>query len=371
MSTTDTPTVRNCGAMEVHRRLLTESELYRSARANLETATIALEALHQPLTGTLRIPVVVHVVYNTEEQNISDEQIATQIEVLNRDFRATNPDIATVPAPFTGAVADAEIEFALTTTDPDGNPSNGITRTRTRVADFGTNDAVKSSARGGTDAWPADRYLNIWVAKLGGGLLGYAQFPGGAAETDGVVVTYSAFGTIGTAADPFDLGRTLTHEIGHWLNLFHIWGDDGTGCGGTDEVDDTPNQAGGNTGKPAFPHVTCNNAPHGDMFMNYMDYVDDDVMVMFTKGQVDRMRSCLEIARRSIWQPARTNGQAPAIHTNGQSATHTNGHVPAVVSSGTRIDVILQGDDGVTYHKWFNGGSWEPSQTGWQSIGRP
>ena len=139
----------------------------------------------------------------------------------------------------------------------------------------------------------------------------------------------SAFGTTGTATDPFDLGRTLTHEIGHWLNLFHIWGDDGSGCGGTDEVDDTPNQAGGNTGKPVFPHVTCNNAPHGDMFVNYMDYVDDDVMVMFSKGQVDRMRSCLALARSAIGQPVAANGHVPA---------RTNGHQPAVVSSGTRIE---------------------------------
>jgi hypothetical protein len=357
------PTTRNCGAMEVHRRLLTESESYRTARAELETATIELEALGQVLTGTVHIPVVVHVVYNTAEQNISDEQVRSQIEVLNRDFRADNGDLGTVPEPFTGAVDDADIEFALATTDPDGAATDGITRTQTSRTGFDTDDAVKSAAHGGADAWPADRYLNIWVARLTGGLLGYAQFPGGAAATDGVVITYTAFGTTGTATEPFHLGRTATHEIGHWLNLFHIWGDDGSGCGGSDEVDDTPNQAGPNTGKPAFPHVTCNNAPNGDMFMNYMDYVDDDAMVMFSKGQVSRMRACLDVSRRALWQPARTNGHAP-VHTNGH-------HQPSVVSSGTRIDVILQGDDGVTYHKWFDGQSWEPSQTGWQSIGRP
>ncbi|AQA03077.1 zinc metalloprotease [Mycobacterium sp. MS1601] len=365
MAINDAPTTRNCGAMEVHRRLLTESESYRTARAELENATIQLEAMGQRLTGTVTIPVVVHVVFNRAEQNISDEQIHTQIEVLNQDFRAANADITDVPAPFAAAVADAGIEFALATVDPEGHPTDGITRTRTRVASFGTDDAVKATATGGIDAWPADRYLNIWVAKLGGGLLGYAQFPGGSPATDGVVVTYTAFGTVGTATDPFDLGRTLTHEIGHWLNLFHIWGDDGSGCGGTDEVDDTPNQAGGNTGKPVFPHVTCNNGPHGDMFVNYMDYVDDDVMVMFTHGQVDRMRACLDVARRSVWQPARF------AEGNGHVPVHTNGHEPSVVSSGSRIDVILQGADGVTYHKWFDGTAWEPSQTGWESIGHP
>ena len=362
MATNDAPTTRNCGAMEIHRRLLTESESYRTSRAQLENATIALEALGRVLTGPVRIPVVVHVVYKTAEQNISDEQIHSQIEVLNRDFRATNLDVSTVPPAFADLVADAEIEFALATVDPEGNPTDGITRTPTGAAGFGTDDAVKSSARGGTDAWPADRYLNIWVAKLTGGLLGYAQFPGGPADTDGVVITYTGFGTTGTATAPFHLGRTTTHEIGHWLNLFHIWGDDGSGCGGSDEIDDTPNQAGPNTGKPRFPRVTCNNAPNGDLFMDYMDYVDDDVMVMFTAGQVDRMRACLDVARRSVWQPAVPNGHV---------AVRTNGHEPAVVASGSRIDVVLLGDDGQTYHKWFDGSAWEPSQTGWQSIGRP
>ena len=118
------------------------------------------------------------------------------------------------------------------------------------------------------------------------------------------MITYTAFGTTGTATAPFHLGRTATHEIGHYLNLFHIWGDDGTGCGGTDEVDDTPNQAGPNTGKPAWPHVTCRNGPHGDLFMDYMDYVDDDMMVMFTPGQVARMWACLQLERKALWTAA-------------------------------------------------------------------
>ena len=112
---------------------------------------------------------------------------------------------------------------------------------------------VKSAATGGANPWPADRYLNMWVCQLSGGLLGYAQFPGGPPETDGVVIRHSAFGTTGTAAPPFDSGRTTTHEIGHYLNLFHIWGDDGTGCNGTDEVADTPNQGGPTQAAPPSP----------------------------------------------------------------------------------------------------------------------
>jgi Pregnancy-associated plasma protein-A len=113
------------------------------------------------------------------------------------------------------------------------------------------------------------------------------------------VILQSAFGNTGTAAAPFNLGRTATHEIGHWLNLRHIWGDDGTGCTGDDFVADTPNAGGPNYGTPAFPHISCSNGPNGDMFMNYMDYVDDAAMFMFTQGQVDRMQAALDGPRSS------------------------------------------------------------------------
>jgi hypothetical protein len=296
------PTRRSCAVMDVHRRLLTESESYRVARTQIENLTIELEKLEVD-RGVAQIPVVVHVVARTPGEDITAEQVHSQLDVLNRDFRAANPDAADVPAPFEGLVTDPQIEFHLATTDPAGNPTDGITRTSTTVNGFGADDAVKFTARGGQDAWPADRYLNIWVCQLGGGLLGYAQFPGGPPETDGVVILHSAFGTTGTARGPFDLGRTATHEIGHYLNLFHIWGDDGTGCRGSDEVDDTPNAGGPNYGRPAFPHVTCSNGPHGDLFMDYMDYVDDKAMFMFTKGQATRMNATLNGPRRHLFEP--------------------------------------------------------------------
>ncbi len=170
---------------------------------------------------------------------------------------------------------------------------------QTDRASFGPRDGVKQASKGGSTAWPPDAYLNIWVCTLGGGLLGYAQFPGGPKATDGVVVLNSAFGTEGIAAAPFDKGRTLTHEIGHWLNLRHIWGDT-LDCSGGDRVPDTPNCEGPNIGKPTFPVITCSNAPHGDMFMNYMDYVDDAAMFMFTAGQVSRMSACLAGPRKSF-----------------------------------------------------------------------
>src|SRR5262249_7931658 len=156
------------------------------------------------------------------------------------------------------------VQFELATTDPQGNPTTGIVRKQTTKDSFSDDDGVKASSSGGADPWPSTTYLNLWVCQLGNNLLGYAQFPGGPAATDGVVILHSAFGNTGTAAAPFNLGRSATHEIGHWLNLRHIWGDDGTGCMGSDFVSDTPNQAGPNFGKPTFPSVTCGNGPNGD-----------------------------------------------------------------------------------------------------------
>ncbi len=298
----DLPTVRSCATSEVHERLLRTVEGYADARTNIEGQ--AWRAAMRPGTvgrsGCTLIPVVVHVVHRTNAEDISLAQIQSQIDILNDDYRGQNADVSTVPSAFSGLVGDARIQFELASTDPDGNPTDGITRTRTNVNGFSSNDDVKRAADGGADAWPADRYLNLWVCRLAGGLLGYAQFPGGPAATDGVVVTHTGFGNTGTAAAPFDQGRTTTHEIGHWLNLRHIWGDDGTGCSGDDFVADTPNQAGFNTGVPTFPSISCSNGPNGDMFMNYMDYVDDAAMVMFSKGQVDRMQAALDGPRSSI-----------------------------------------------------------------------
>jgi hypothetical protein len=219
--------------------------------------------------------------------------------VLNKDYRATNSDKSKVPSVWTGLVSDVRVQFALATKDPQGKATTGITRTKTTRTSFGTGDTVKSKSTGGENAWPSKKYLNIWVCTLSGGLLGYAQFPGGPSKTDGIVILNTAFGTKGTAKAPFNLGRSATHEIGHWLNLRHIWGDT-EDCSGSDFVSDTPNAQGPNYGKPKFPHVSCSNGPNGDMFMNYMDYVDDDSMVMFTSQQVVRMQATLDGPRNSI-----------------------------------------------------------------------
>jgi hypothetical protein len=281
---------RTCATMDEHRRLAHLYPEYRRRRRQIELETrefIARYAQEGLRTGVVRIPVVVHVVWKTAAQNVSDAQIQSQIDVLNADYRGTNADAADVPSYFAGVAADTRIEFALAVRDPNCGATNGITRTNTATTGFtiSTRNNVKSAATGGADPWPSDRYLNLWVAHFTDTLLGFATFPGGPAALDGVVIDTEAVGTIGTAAAPFDLGRTATHEIGHWLNLIHIWGDDtalADQCSGSDECADTPNQADETYGNPSGIRISCSNGPNGDMYMDYMDYTDDAGMHMFT-----------------------------------------------------------------------------------------
>ena len=294
------PPRRTCGTMQVHLRLLEMHPEFRLRQAEIEQATRRRLAMRQDARkGIVTIPVVVHVVYNTAAENISDAQVLSQIHGLNRNYRRRNFDWVKTPTVWRGLASDARVRFELASKDPQGSSTNGITRTQTTQTSFADDDTVKFTAKGGIDAWPSDRYLNLWVCALGGGLLGYAQFPGGPAATDGVVILNTGFGKHGSAVAPFDLARTAVHEVGHWLNLHHIWGDT-SDCSGTDNVADTPNAQHPNYGKPAFPHISCGNGPNGDMFMNFMDYVDDDTMVMFTSGQVERMRATLDGPRASI-----------------------------------------------------------------------
>ncbi|MFN8285554.1 MAG: T9SS type A sorting domain-containing protein [Chitinophagales bacterium] len=278
-----------CGSMDVLNQQMADPK-FAAARQQIEQQTAAFLANPANLgnRAVITIPVVVHVVYNTAPENISDAQIQSQIDRLNLDYRKLNTDNSSVPSVWQSLAADYQIEFCLASRDPNGNSTTGIRRVSTSTTSFSTNDNVKYTASGGDDAWPASSYLNLWVCDISGGILGYAQFPGGAAATDGVVIDYLYFGTIGTATAPYDLGRTATHEIGHWLNLYHIWGDDGTACTGSDNVNDTPNQADENYGCPSFPNISCSNGPNGDMWMNYMDYTDDACMYMFTNGQYAR-----------------------------------------------------------------------------------
>ncbi len=273
---------RNCGSHEHLLEQMEENPQLKINQKKINEFTKNYMNSSERLNGQIiTIPTVVHIVYKTNVQNISDAQVASQIDVLNEDFRRTNSDADN----YWPSGADTEIEFCLATIDPDGNPTNGIQRRKTNKPSFGTNDNMKFNNKGGLDAWSTGDYLNIWVCNISGGILGYAQFPGGNAATDGVVIDYQYYGTIGTATAPFDLGRTGTHEVGHWLNLRHIWGDGG--CNLDDFVSDTPVSDAPNYGC-ALGHISCSTE---DMVQNYMDYSDDACMNLFTSGQSGRMNA--------------------------------------------------------------------------------
>jgi hypothetical protein len=238
--------------------------------------------------SVITIPVVVHIVYNSAAENISDAQVGSQLAVLNRDYRKLNADTTGIPGCYRSRAADCGFRFALANVDVNGVATSGILRKHTTIQAFGVNDDMKYATKGGDDAWDRDSYLNIWVVNLTNGILGYSSVVGGPKDTDGVTILYTAFGTTGTAAAPFNLGRTATHEIGHWLNMIHTWGD--ADCG-TDDVDDTPQQEAATRGNPSGIVVSCGNAPFGNMYMDYMDFTDDIGMHMFTNGQRDRMRT--------------------------------------------------------------------------------
>ncbi len=259
--------------------------------------------------STITVPIVVHVLHRGEAigagRNISDLQIQSQIDVLNQDFRRLNSDRINTPSAFQSVAGDANFEFKLACIDPNGNPTNGITRTLSSKDYFYPENngitidevatGIKFTSTGGKDAWPTNKYLNIWICNLDL-LYGYAQRPDKyltQPNTDGVVVNYTSFGTLGNIS-PDIHGRVCTHEIGHWLGVLHMWGD--SECG-DDFVDDTPPQETAHGGCPFFPSFnfcsanTPSNSVNGYMFMNFMDNTNDACKNLFTKGQILRMRA--------------------------------------------------------------------------------
>ena len=253
----------------------------------------------------ITIPVVVHVVYRTAVENISNAQAISQVQVLNDDFAKLNADAIKVTQPtFSTVASGAQIRFCLAQRDPLGNPTTGVARYTTTVTSFNTNDNVKNAATGGATAWDVTKYVNIWVCNLGTSLLGYGEFPTGTlSNTWGLVLNYRYTGSGGSAQAPFNLGRTGTHEFGHCFNLFHIWGDDNGACTGSDQCADTPNQA--NSSGGSFPQGSiqtdaCSPSSPGYMWMNYMDYTDDNAMYMFTAQQVARMEAVVNNAPWNI-----------------------------------------------------------------------
>jgi hypothetical protein len=279
---------RGCATNEVHSRDLQEIPGLAKKMSDIEAFTkkaMADPSTYRLINGVLEIPVHINLLYRTSAENISIAQLQTQIDVLNKDFAATNSDYNQIPSLFSPVAAgDIKIKFVWTSTN--------LTRKSTTKTSWGTRNAMKSTKSGGLNPVSPTTTLNIWVCTIGGGILGYAQFPGGSSTTDGVVIDSKYFGTNGTATAPFNLGRTATHEVGHYFNLRHIWGD--ATCG-NDLVADTPPHNTANYGVPTYPHYsTCTGGPI-EMTMNYMDYTDDRGMYMFSVLQASRMQATFAV----------------------------------------------------------------------------
>ena len=279
------PTVRHCATDEMLQEKLREDPSLKQRMEAIEEFT--RNYLRNPdanrllPNGNLEVPVVVNVLYRTADENISLAQIESQIDVLNEDFGANNSDYNNTPSVFRPMRSgDTHIQFVLA----------NVVRKETNRKSWPLNDAMKKTNQGGIAATNPETTLNIWVCTMGHNILGYAYYPGTVPpEIDGVVILNTAFGNTGTAAAPFDKGRTATHEIGHYFNLIHIWGD--ATCG-NDQVDDTPIHTSYNFGCPSFPdNSSCGGTVHPMMTMNYMDYTDDACMFMFTAGQKTRMQA--------------------------------------------------------------------------------
>jgi len=293
-----------CGTTAITEKMMLENLEYANARSKVNNQTekwIENHPNHSEKT-IITIPVVVHVVWKTNTQNISDAQIQSQIDVLNEDYRRTNVDQINTPSVWQSIAADSEIEFCLATTDPNGNTTTGIDRVQTTHGQFGMDSDIHTASAGGADDWSNDDYLNIWVCNIQSGLLGYASPPSNwIGDGDGLVIGYQYFGRTGTVQSPYNKGRTATHEIGHWLNLDHVWG--GWGSCGNDQVSDTPKQESENYSCPAFPlhpNACSTTNANGDMFMNYMDYTNDACMNLFTNGQKTRMLAAINQYRPNM-----------------------------------------------------------------------
>ncbi|MEX2336785.1 MAG: choice-of-anchor J domain-containing protein [Fulvivirga sp.] len=276
------------------------------------------------------IPVVVHIVHNGEpigvDANISVQQILSQIAVLTEDFRRMNADATETPAMYLPIAADVELEFALAQRDPEGISTTGIVRIDGQKSEWRMEENYELKS---LSYWPAEDYLNIWVTDISGVYLGYAQFPtstdveglddsSNSRLTDGVVIDYKAFGSKekyppANLVNDYALGRTTTHEVGHFFGLRHIWGDDSGGCSASDYVDDTPNQGGSTQNCPEANTTSCNSM---DMIQNYMDYTDDACMNLFTSGQKDRIRVILENSPRRASLTVSQGAIPPVIFSN-------------------------------------------------------
>lgn len=345
---------KHCGTDEVLHRSL---EANPSLKADYLAEQARLEALDQEAAKTgyaeenkamlpvYTIPVVFHIIHQNGPENISDAQVFDEVRILNEDYRKLNSDISLVVSSFTGVTADCEIEFKLAQKDPSGNCTNGIDRifsSETNVGDDGSK----------LNPWPRNKYMNVWVVKaISSGAAGYAYLPGTAfpTATDGIIILSTYIGSIGTG-NP-STSRALTHEVGHFLNLQHVWGNTnnpGVACG-NDAVSDTPDTKGHTT--CTLTDATCN-PPTIENVQNFMEY--SYCSRMFTAGQKTRMRNAL----------TSTTGQRSSLWT-ASNLTATGVSTPSVLcvadfESDNATNAVCQGGT-----LTFNDLAWNGNPTSW------
>jgi hypothetical protein len=339
----------------------------------------AQQSVSSQTGGIITIPVVVHVIHNGQAlgvaPNITDSQVQSQITVMNNDFRR----LAGTPGFNTNTVGvDTQIQFALAQQDPNGNPTNGINRVNLCQASWSTG-AIDSTVKPAT-IWDPTSYLNMWSVNFSDtSLLGYAQFPdasglgglntsGGAAATDGVVANYSTFGSVnyndGTFLlnAPYNQGRTMTHEVGHWIGLRHIWGD---GSCASDFCADTPTANTANFGCPTIVNCDSNG---NEMVQNYMDYSDDSCMNIYTQNQKDRMIVIMNNAARRTTLKTSTKDLPMTLFANDAevkldiscSATGGSSCVSGTGATTQRVTIYNRGTStltAATLNYNFNGGT--------------
>ncbi|MDJ1473316.1 M43 family zinc metalloprotease [Xanthocytophaga flava] len=305
----------------------------RKGSYRLSSARTGSEASNAKTVYT--IPVVFHIVMSNPNQ-VTDAQIQQQLDILNADFAGENSDSTKIPEYFKSLFGKSSIQFSLAQRTESGDPTTGIERVTTTKSSFSSNtNDVKYTASKGVDSWDPDKYFNVWIcaitATTSGSILGYATFPGDLpAVEQGVVIDYRTLpGKSYTGYTDFEGGRTLTHETGHYFNLFHIWGDDDGACTGSDYVEDTPDQADASSKcNSGVIHDNCTSDGNGIMYQNYMDYSYDACLVMFTAGQISRMEAAVIAYRSSLLT---SDGTQEAI------ATTNNAELKSIDNMDSRL----------------------------------
>ncbi|MGN6214777.1 M43 family zinc metalloprotease [Parafilimonas sp.] len=315
------------------------------------------------LESVATIPVVFHIVLKNPDA-VTDEQIRQQLDVLNKDFAGMNADSTNIPSYFKSLYGKSNIQFCLAQRTPTGDNTSGIERIVTTKNSFGTNDGVKYASSGGANIWDDDKYFNVWICVLSNSVLGYATFPeDSSVDAEGVVIDYRSLP--GGSYAVYNGGKTLTHETGHYFNLYHIWGDDKGACTGTDYIDDTPNQADASSGCYTGVIIdNCTTGGNGIMYQNYMDYSNDDCLVLFTTEQVERMEDAVLAYRSSLltsdgcqppvqyaYNAALQSIDAPAARICSSSLTPavTIQNAGTQVLTSLNITVLIDGKSSSTY----------------------